>query len=518
MPKLIIDKNYFINGLAKTFSLPNAIDAPDGFYRSATAVTLNRIGYEGHIAPGETFTALTDANARVTHLPLNGVGSSTNNFFAILKNGRIVKFDTSAVDTSFLDPASAVATEFGDIIVLKDVQATPVEYLIFSYETAGSAFIGYVRTSDLAGNNDTFITVTKGVHHVMSIGPGPGNIYFTNGQYVGTLQVSGVMASGVSNTTALSLDPGWIATSLTQYGNYVAVVGYRSTAGTTTSIGNANECRMWLWDGFSPSWNFSYVIPDNYVSKIFNHDGVLKVWTYGKSNVPKVFQFTGGSFQEITHNTTTIMGAYPRHGSVDIHYNKLHWGTSSNEVSGGGQVINVLDGTALHKDYFVFDGTTTATDLGMVKNLNTNLLFVGVLASGPAYKIFKSNPAGYANSDFSSEIRTRLIHLPYRANVKNITVFFSQFGDGASVLLSLVKDYLTFSFGSGNDKLNKTLTFSALASIPDYQIVDKYIPDVSSFTLGIKFNHASVTNTAYIIKRIEIEYEPGITSVGQYNK
>lgn len=517
MPKLIIDKSYFQNGIAPSLALSNAKDAPEGFYRSGTGVTINRIGYEGHIAPSETFTALTDAGSRVTELPLNGVGSSTNSFFATLKNGRIVKFDTSSVSANF-DPASAVSTEFGDITILKDVQATPVEYLIFSYETSGNAYIGYVRTSDLAGNNDTFITVTKGVPHVMSIGPGPGNIYFTNGQYIGTLQVSGVMASGVSNTTALSLDPGWIATSLTQYGNYIAVVGYRSTAGTTSSIGNANECRMWLWDGFSPSWNFSYPIMDNYVSKIFNHEGVLKIWTFGKSNTAKVWQFTGGSFQQINFNTPTIMGAFPRHGGVDIHYNKLHWGTSSADVSGGGQNLNCLDGNALHRDYFIFDGSTTATDTGMVKNLNTNLIFVGISASGPVYKIFKSNPGGYANNDFSSDLRTRLIYMPYKTNIKNITVWFSQFGTGASVLLSLVKDYLSFSYGGGNDKLNKTLTFSALASVPSYQVVDKYIPDVSSFTFGIKFNHASVTNTAYIIEKIEIEHEPGIESVGKYNK
>jgi hypothetical protein len=136
-PPIVLDKDSFSGGWITDFTQSNgaALESVrnqlgiENQYSQSQYMSTFRVGYYGHLSPGEGFTALTDSSARVTQLPLNGVTDSSGNMFAILKNGRIVKFSTTAVNSTTYDPASATTTENGDIIILKDAASTPVEYL-----------------------------------------------------------------------------------------------------------------------------------------------------------------------------------------------------------------------------------------------------------------------------------------------------------------------------------------------------------------------------------------------------
>ena len=140
----------------------------------------------------------------------------------------------------------------------------------------------------------------------------------------------------------------------------------------------------------------------------------------------------------------------------------------------------------------------------LVKNLSQNILFVGRRVSS-TYSIVKIDYVGYhINADF----RTRLYSVPYKSTIEKIIVYFSQFGTGASVLFSLFKDYKDMSPGSADDQLNLTVTNSTYGVISSINLTDvsgwKRITDVNNFYMNFRFNHASSSNTAAIIQRVEV--------------
>src|SRR5205085_8541740 len=145
-------------------------------------------------------------------------------------------------------------------------------------------YLGY-KTLALGGGNDTFMTLTKGVPHVIFSGPSANDIGITNGQYIATVTISGAMASATTNTQALNTGSGWVLSSGTTFNNYCAVTGYRSSIDSTH--GNQNESRMWQWNFYSPDPLIITTIPDNYVSKVLNDNGMLKIWTQGRNNTTK---------------------------------------------------------------------------------------------------------------------------------------------------------------------------------------------------------------------------------------
>ncbi len=77
-----------------------------------------------------------------------------------------------------------------------------------------------------------------------------------------------------------------------------------------------------------------------------------------------------------------------------------------------------------------------------------------------------------------------------------------------------MRGYDTIGLGAGNDKLRKTITYAAnSAQMAKTGLVfqfDHKIPNISSFYMNIRFNHASISNTAAIIERIEVDWTPNV--------
>ena len=65
MPSIVIEKP--LGGWGKDLSGSNSgpVEARKNQYSKSTAISLFRRGKLGHIAPGETFSALADASTRV---------------------------------------------------------------------------------------------------------------------------------------------------------------------------------------------------------------------------------------------------------------------------------------------------------------------------------------------------------------------------------------------------------------------------------------------------------------------
>jgi len=156
-----------------------------------------------------------------------------------------------------------------------------------------------------------------------------------------------------------------------------------------------------------------------------------------------------------------------------------------------------------HEIMYPHLSTAMITAVGMCKQLSGNFLYVGNTVGGVNTIVKINHNSYYPNADF----KTRLIKLPYRSNIKEIRVYFSQFGTGASVTLSLFEGYNAMSVGGANDLLNRQLTRSALGAIQEF-IMPQFIPDISSFYMNFRFDHSSQVDTAAIIQRVEVVYEP----------
>lgn len=478
------------------------IEVPLGYYsKSITGISPFRFGRVGHVAPGETFTALTDASTRITGLPLNATVDSDGEAFAILSNARVVQWGI-ADDT--VDAHNATAHGAHSSLTGEDILAyknATDQYILYSFNDATDGDVGRRTKSSGAYDDDWLSTLgtqtngsalTAGVPHKMTIGP-DGVIYITNGQYI---------ASHAPNTTAvnykaLNLGFGFIATSIEVRGIYLVVVGYQATAYITSY--SRGESRCWFWDTTNPdSYNFSFDLQDNYVSAVKANGDALVAFTRGRNNTTKAKLFTGSAFETIYESAQ--IGNAPRHASVELFQNMLHWTPQS------GIALYAMDGRAFHlRTFATLDGATAPLDVGMVRNLAAGSLYLGRQTSANAYDIVKINTDGYIlNPDY----RTAIIPLPYKSNISRITIHFSQFGSGASVLVSLFKNYSAISLGGAADLENRTISYADEGAISAFSWQPQNAKDVNCFLLNLRFNHSAHTDTAAIVRRIEIHYEP----------
>jgi hypothetical protein len=171
--------------------------------------------------------------------------------------------------------------------------------------------------------------------------------------------------------------------------------------------------------------------------------------------------------------------------------------------SNGSSVLAFNNGGGLHWPFVVNDGTNDCTSAALLKNFTGNNLYVGGLFAG-TYKVkYANGTAAYGTT--ARDLRTRLYLLPYRANIKKVTAYFSQMASGSSAQLSLFKNYVTSSIGTANvDFLNKTLSYTANGALTEFEI-NKEINKVSAFYMNVR-----VTGQISI-PRIEVEFEPSKT-------
>lgn len=502
MQRITIGPNEIAKGWARDLSQSNSkgIEAPAGYYSKSTAMSTYRTSKYGQLAPGETFTALDDSSTRVNALPLNGAVSSTAEAFVILDNARVVQF--SVLD-EIIDAHNATAAHGGhasitgeDILSYKNATN---EYILYSWNDNTDGDVGRMLYDGSAADDDYMSTVasgtggtalTKGVPHKMRIGPDK-NIHITNGQYIAKFNPS----TSAIDYQALNLGVGFVATGLSVYNNQLVIVGYKQTLYSNALTLSESTC--FFWDTTSPFYQNSFDLKDNYASAIFLDDNsTLYVFTRGRNNTTKIKYFTGSKF-DIAFQSWQI-GDAPRQGSVDSFEGVMHFSPNS------GGALNIIDGKAFHyRTAVTTDGSTIPSDIGMVRNLYSNVLFIGRKV-GSSYTIVRPNFSGY---HIDATWVGPILPLPYKSRVKKVIVYFSQFGSGASILFSLFKNYSTISLGGAADLANQTIDFTTYGALSSrsFQLTKAF--DADCILPHIKFNHVSVSAVAAIIRKIEIYYD-----------
>lgn len=497
-------------GWARTYGIDSPWIGGSGQSSRTQTVSFNRFNRIGCLAPGETLTALADASARVNELPLTAVVGSNGEAFALLKNARLVRFGVgdNVIDNHYDVTAAApnhaghtvqTSSRLGEIVV-RDLASTPAEYVIRFWEDDVDADAGIISTAGASQDDDWLSTrtasgvLTKGVPLQPAIGP-EGLIAFTHGRWIGLIEITGDLTSvgGATITRQkLNLGVGWVASSIVYDQGFFWIVGYRES--TFVASFSYSECRLWLWDGRSPNVQAIYAIDDNYVTAVKSDSGVIKVFTAGRHNTAKVWRFTGSKLEIEDERLATFM-APPLPGSIDPFEGSLAFTTGTGNCN-----IASLDGRSGFNDRISSTvGGVGVLGVGLVRNLSGNGLYVGVqFATSPSatYGIGQINYTGYALNSF---YRTDLLTLPYGATTEFIRWHFAQWDTG-----SILTTKLYPNFATSGDLLAKTHTFAAGARPVISEPV--VITDLSAFWMEFFFGHAAVTDTAAILRAVEIGY------------
>jgi len=506
-------------------------------YAESDGMNLFRLERFGHMAPAHVYSAVTDTagaggSALITDLPLNGATDSDGDTYVVLKNGRIVELNSGITTAAKYDPNVASGTHNGevlqstlnpDMLVMKDLAATPVEYVVWSFETNVSSDVAIYSAHDDGGTNvvdpwfsaiSGFGVIKKGVPVKLCRGP-DGNLYVTGGSNVYQVVINGAMASATAGLT-LPLGAGWTAIGICAYQTYVAII-----ASSTPAILGRGSVRVFLWNGqsttiagvTSTAAQSIYDIADNYGSGIYFDGSVMYALTNGRNNTSKIWEFTGKIFKKVFENGLLGTSTTPLQGSLEGYQDSLMIGSTKGSQA---HLFRLYSG-GFHDEGLVTDGTNIATSIGMVKNLLQGQLFMGVNYS-TTYTVYYQ--ASFSKYQTNSALRTilytvgvlgrRLYPLGFKGTITRIKIFLSQWGTGASLQIQLYKNYTTAGAGSEGKTL-KTITVDTTTypanTTNEIDINNIAFTDVSAFYAVITWNHASVTNTAAIIRRIEFHWE-----------
>ena len=486
-------------------------------YSYAVAISPLRTEKFGDIAPGETFTAITDSSSYITGLVLNGDVARSNNAFVIQKGGRVIRLNTDGNSTQdYIAPIAhggqtLQTTVDVDMIIVGDNASN--EYVIATWTDDGGADAMVFRPGTTAftdfdpdwfsqGNSANYLAPL--IPHKITQGP-DGNIYITNGQYI----ASATMGNGVSlgaatrNTQALNVGAGFYTVGITNYQDSLAIIGHKKLSGSTNIP--RSICRVWLWKGFNPDPDFIYNIEDNFANGIFHDGETLWAFTNGRTNSSRLWRFNGQKFEMVFESGMIIPSANFTQGGVDKWRNSIHIASSMGS-STKGHIFSILQNGSVHPTMLVTNGTNEATEVGMFRNLYQGQIWIGVVASGNKIYYTSNFDGYYPNAELITPLYTRYDDgSPIRrGKIKKIHLWFSQFGTGASLKLSFFKGY--DAKASGTDWLNKTLTNTTLGALKYYSF-EVSIDDFDSFYAKLLFNHSSVSNTAAIVKRVVFECE-----------
>lgn len=525
----------------------------------------------GHMAPGNGYSVTTDVGGYITDLPLNGAVESTNQLgIVVLKNGTLVSLDTGGdTTTGSTQPSSSTPTSSsnGDMILFRDYQASPVEWVVWSWGAGGppqtSNDIAICHASNFGSKTDTFWsstlsgpTLSHTAPHKLWRGP-DGNIYFTDGPYVRQIVVGATAAlTSASLGNVLQIGSGWIATGGCSFKNYSAIIG--SDKFSNYSYGSV---RVFLWDGTttttagvtSTAPQYIYDIPDNFGNGIYFDGQTLFAFTSGRNNSSKIWELTGKGFVKVFETPFIPAGSTGStnllQGGIDNYQGGLLIATVKGDTFG--HVVRYYAG-GFHDEGYLCDGDTLtgnmANSVGMCRNLFNNTFFVGVKYGTSTYKIYYRNPNTWQTStaalggtiDLRSILYTagilgrRQYPMGYKMTISRIKLFLSQWGTGASLYLSAFRGYDSFLPGNsvvangGVDLLNILIdTNSAIANgfisgnnpgnystgyyhycypvgTDEIDLSTIGTIDVSSFYINIRWTHTSPSNIPAIIRRLEI--------------
>lgn len=550
-----------IEGLISEFSpTANPIEGVEGQYRYSLGTTALRPGYRGHIAPAEIFDSVivTDTTPYINSLPravaidnsqtpnvewymLGGASGTGPRVVQVINGATTADHDISAGGFNYTTlPAQGPGFWGEDILFYTGTQSSStIRFILASVNNSSQGQVALYDIDTSSWITDNFFSGSDGgsyfpgsginplpnVPHRMCVGPDR-IVYMTNGQYLASWDCTEDQAgvNGTYNNKALNLGLGWIAVDVQPYQNYIAIAIEKT--GTVYNSPSENcEARVVLWDGFSLDFNQVYDLNDWYVGSISSIENALYAFTQGANGTTKVKMLPLGypSFDTIFEMPTSYVGNAPLPNQVEYFNDMVTWASPNQTVF---CILKTDTGYAAHTPYYVSNGTIGGLAVGFLKNIKGNSLYAGFHASnGTTYTISATSGDGTSHSMISSlflttnfpEFRTRLIDIGYRNSIKKIIVYFSNFGSGSSLYLSLLPNRTAYSLSSNlpvgdllawtvntTNNPNVLSTFTASTS----EFGGKLIPEISQFWLNYRILNTDKTATPPMVRKIDIYVEP----------
>lgn len=315
--------------------------------------------------------------------------------------------------------------------------------------------------------------------------------YITNGRYVATYEP----VSNTFNATKLNLGVGWITTSIRQYGNYMAITGYKSNGSS----------RLWLWDGAAEFPNFQYEINDQYATCFV--DGVnLYIFSSGRNQTTKLYIFNNQDisgkpiWQTYDQNKLLV----PEQGSICSFADNIHWRGNNGTMYCYGEYKGTY---GVHKPFSLDNlSIVNANIIGVCRALYGAYLVVprtvggGQNTSLSRYDIFQDpgNTGTY-------ELLFPSVTLPHDTTLEYIKVIFNKFANTNSFINFYYNDTVNNQGPSpSNGELRVRFSDLSPAGIVTadyrYHVFNKFkIPKLDILSLGYFSQNCS-------IREIEIGY------------
>lgn len=407
---------------------------------------------------------------------LAGCTDSNGVAWVITSLGTTYKRSTSGI-WNYFDDLGAVTQ--GYVGMWTHIDNSNNEIIIQSYWQNGGGWI--VDKINIATNtrSNLFTVGSNPFTTAQRVGiVGMNNVsYFTNGQYIGTWEPD----INVYDQTRLNLGKGWTTTSVCNYGNYIAIVGYKGSG----------QARLWLWDGDSSDFNFSYDIGDYKATAVVNNAGQLIVFTEGKNATTKIKIFNGNDFntEPAWERPTSMIGHAPHHNSVDFYANQIFFTNETGKVYSYGSSSDDIIKGGLNQPLSI--NVPTNKGGGICKNLQDDLLFIGGDNDDTSKTSIFTSDLSVSTSEPTSNgsLITRLYELPYNSTIETIKVYFSDFGDNYS--------YFSCKLYKGNSTtnlLNDNSINNTNSDIKTYYPIACNIPEVDSFYLELDLANCSIRN------------------------
>ena len=516
MAKLFIDN--FQRGLIKNYG--GALNASQrgrqGEYQRTSGIDLFRQGFEGMPTPAQIFNTSTITGANFTsHIRAAVADPVTADHVYLLLGGldgvapRIERLVTGAYSTTGSRVIAADAGDdftplpsgtgfWGEDIILYNVSGT--NRIFYSWNDSDDGDVG---TGTLAGtptyDDDYMSTVATGgvklqgnVPHRMIEGPDR-NLWITNGRYVSRYDGS----TATFTQAAYDAGPGWITTDVRVWRSLL-VISSINTGASYLLRNSLSRSRVCIWNTTDPGLGTVYEISAGHISAVFiGPDGSLYAFTSKVGDLGQLRRLEGGEFLIKKEWQQALYGTIPQPNSVDNYRGLICWVPGDSLSTFVLAYDPVFD--ALHVPFIAFDGTNATTSMGILKNIDANNLWVGILF-GSTYELANLNgSSGYGS--VARDLRTRLYELPYNSTIKAFRFYFSQLAASAQAQFSFFANYNTLSIGGSDDLLNLTLDNTTYGAISEYELA-RTMPNISSFYMNLRLT-GQVS-----VRAIEIEYSP----------
>lgn len=317
--------NDFLGGLAGSENSGN-----DNQYYAGERIDPHRsIGF---LMPGYTASTIAksdDDPVVLSTIPTDFAVDPANQKAYGLGGDKLYQFDSSAItirnDGTFPRDIGTVAR--ADDVVLYYIGST--KYLFYFYDTdAGRYDLATTFDDDwLSTVPASAVALNDNLHPVMEWYDG--KLYIGNGKSLASLDGQ-TGANGTLDTAALDLPEGFIISALFPTKNYIGIC---ATKGDTSNFTQRSESAVFLWDGFSSSFNQRIPIEDNLIEAALNHNGIIYLWTTGRDTSAVLRQLTqtgSGKLKLIQHDLsgTVINMNPPKRNGVDVYHNRVIFGSN----------------------------------------------------------------------------------------------------------------------------------------------------------------------------------------------